>query len=119
MFDAYPIALPNGDFGSIDEDLRVRISNCLFFNLASDGYVVYMTDAAGPGNGKLGGGVVLPFYDQHLRNHASGVDSDASGVGDMSFYLLWTPAESDDPHPPDPFLSARNFSLMAGRSIPT
>lgn len=80
---------------------------------------VYSLEAYHQFSGRVGAGVVLPFYDQHLRNHASGVDSDASGVADMSFYVLWTPWETDEPHPPEPFFSARNFSLMAGLSIPT
>ncbi|MBI3856467.1 MAG: transporter [Planctomycetes bacterium] len=70
-------------------------------------------------NARLGGGVVLPVYDQHIHNRTTGLDSDASGIGDLSFYLLWTPAETDEAHPPEPFFSPKNFSLMAGMSIPT
>jgi hypothetical protein len=80
---------------------------------------VYSLEAYHQFSPKIGGGVVLPIYQQHLRNHASGIASDAEGIGDMSFYALWTPWETDAPAPPDSFFSARNVSIMLGMSIPT
>lgn len=80
---------------------------------------VYSIEAYRQFTAQLGGGIVLPIYDQHIRNRTTGVVSDASGVGDMSLYVLWSPWETDEIHPQEPFLSPKNFSLMAGLSIPT
>lgn len=68
---------------------------------------------------RLGGGAIVPVYRQHVRNQASGLDSDAAGLGDLSFYLLWSPWETDEAQGPEPFLSAKNLSFMAGMSLPT
>jgi hypothetical protein len=66
----------------------------------------------------FGAGIGFPYYEQDVDNRTTGVNSHASGWGDLSLYTLWTPWNTEEP-PIGSLLSPAHLTIYGGLSLPT